>query len=261
DTQKDEDGDAEDVEAPEADGIEDKEAINDTEITIDFNTQKGSAIDSITVEYETLLKDIPEPTKEGYTFLGWYQDKDYTNKWEVKEDKAIKDITLYARWEKEDKKDSDIVDRKTGKTSTTNSVGTSTIKDTAIEITGTPVNVREGTTTSYKIIDSVSRGEIYLAFEKATNGWYKIRTENGNIGWVSGNLSEEVNYQELEIQSVPISYVEITGNTLNVRKGPSADDTKIDTTYNGESYMVLDVASNGWYKIRSKNNQVGWISG
>ena len=51
--------------------------------------------DVYTVEKEEKFK---EPTREGYEFKGWYEDKEYTKKIESTKNK-IGDITVYAKWE------------------------------------------------------------------------------------------------------------------------------------------------------------------
>lgn len=39
------------------------------------------------------------PVREGYTFLGWYQDAARTQKWDFEKDKVQNDMTLYALWD------------------------------------------------------------------------------------------------------------------------------------------------------------------
>ena len=47
------------------------------------------------------LLDIPEPpTREGYTFTGWYEDPTCFNLWDMENDTVESDMTLYAGWEK-----------------------------------------------------------------------------------------------------------------------------------------------------------------
>ena len=45
----------------------------------------------------------PEPptlaTSYGYTFIGWYKDKDCTKKWDFQKDTVTTDTTLYAKWD------------------------------------------------------------------------------------------------------------------------------------------------------------------
>ena len=65
-------------------------------VTIKFNSEGGSKVDSITIEKGTSLDDIPTPTKDGYTFINWYQ-----NDKEFKVENAINNnITLTAKWKK-----------------------------------------------------------------------------------------------------------------------------------------------------------------
>ena len=71
-------------------------------ITITFDTNGGSKIDSVTINKETELILPEEPTLEGYIFKGWI-DKNETpiyNKVIFRED-----TTLYAVWEKVNNKE------------------------------------------------------------------------------------------------------------------------------------------------------------
>ncbi len=47
--------------------------------TISFKSYGGSSVRSITQKYSTTISD-PISTKEGYTFAGWYNEYDATNK-------------------------------------------------------------------------------------------------------------------------------------------------------------------------------------
>lgn len=64
--------------------------------TVTFDTSKGSSIDSVVVRDNAVLDKPKNPTKDGYTFKGWYIDnKEYDFSTKVTED-----ITLTAKWEK-----------------------------------------------------------------------------------------------------------------------------------------------------------------
>ena len=72
-------------------------------VEIEFETNGGNEIESLNYiyEYGNILTKMPTPQKEGYSFKGWYLDKNYKNKllempipqFETNE------VTLYAKWE------------------------------------------------------------------------------------------------------------------------------------------------------------------
>ena len=69
--------------------------------TITFDTAGGSSIDSIVVKENDTITKPDDPTKEGYTFLGWYiGDEEFHF-----EDLVKSDLTLVAKW-KENKNSS-----------------------------------------------------------------------------------------------------------------------------------------------------------
>ena len=47
--------------------------------------------------------------------------------------------------------------------------------------------MRKGAGTSYSVITKLSNGTVVDVLESASNGWKKIKTSNGTIGWVSGS--------------------------------------------------------------------------
>ena len=64
------------------------------EFTVTFDTCGGDKMDSITT---SIISSEPIPTRDGYTFLGWYLENTYIDKvtfpYEV-----TQNITLYAKW-------------------------------------------------------------------------------------------------------------------------------------------------------------------
>lgn len=68
--------------------------------TISFDTDGGSEIDDITQDYDTVVTKPDDPTKEGYNFIGWYEDEECTIPYSfVGARIPAEDITLYAKWE------------------------------------------------------------------------------------------------------------------------------------------------------------------
>lgn len=72
-----------------------------TYYTVGFDTNnRGDAIDNQTIESGKYATEPATPSADGYTFGGWYTDKDCTdgNQWNFTTDKVTKDTTLYAKW-------------------------------------------------------------------------------------------------------------------------------------------------------------------
>ena len=68
-----------------------------TRYTITFNTQGGSEIDSVRVTRNSTVSKPEEPTREGYTFEGWFTDKECTTAFDF-DTRVTKNMTLYAKW-------------------------------------------------------------------------------------------------------------------------------------------------------------------
>ena len=49
--------------------------------------------------------------------------------------------------------------------------------------------------------------------------------------------------------------------TINVRMKPDAKSSRVGHVKNGETYELLETASNGWFKIRLKDGKEGYVSG
>ncbi|MFA7075905.1 MAG: InlB B-repeat-containing protein [Candidatus Izemoplasmatales bacterium] len=65
--------------------------------TIDFVSNNGSQIESITANYQSNITIPQDITRYGYTFAGWYIDNEYTTIFESTRMTA-EDLTLYAKW-------------------------------------------------------------------------------------------------------------------------------------------------------------------
>ena len=66
--------------------------------TVSFNTNGGSAVDDQLVEVgTTATKPSPDPTRDGYTFAGWYSDEALTTPFDFTTPIEA-DTTLYAKW-------------------------------------------------------------------------------------------------------------------------------------------------------------------
>lgn len=72
-------------------------------LTVTFNANNGILNGSATqtVKLNGFLTEPAEPTRSGYTFLGWAKSKDGKSIWNFAVDVVTDDITLYAIWEEQ----------------------------------------------------------------------------------------------------------------------------------------------------------------
>ena len=71
---------------------------NINQYTVTFNTNGGSDVDSLSVDYGDIVTKPADPTRDGYTFAGWYSDESLATAWNFETDTVSKDTTLYAKW-------------------------------------------------------------------------------------------------------------------------------------------------------------------
>jgi len=66
--------------------------------TITFNSNGGSAVSPIITKLGTTISRPSDPTRNGYTFAGWFRNADGTNEWNFANDRVTTNLTLHARW-------------------------------------------------------------------------------------------------------------------------------------------------------------------
>lgn len=66
--------------------------------TVTFNTNEGSAVNSASVLNGKKVAKPADPTKEGYIFVGWYEDDQFGNSFAFNSRIVTADVTVYARW-------------------------------------------------------------------------------------------------------------------------------------------------------------------
>lgn len=67
--------------------------------TVQFAVDGGSEIASVEVKNDGLVTKPSDPIKDGYKFVGWFKDSDYTVEWDFSTDKIAADTTIYAKWD------------------------------------------------------------------------------------------------------------------------------------------------------------------
>ncbi len=73
-----------------------------TEFTVSFESNGGTAIADQGVLGNGKIADPGAPIKYGYDFVGWYKNEACTEKWNFDTDTVKEDTTLYALWEIKD---------------------------------------------------------------------------------------------------------------------------------------------------------------
>lgn len=68
--------------------------------TLIFEENGGSEVKDVVIEHGKIVSE-PTTTKDGYTFGGWYVDRDLTQKFDFSKP-ITEDMTLYAKWNKVD---------------------------------------------------------------------------------------------------------------------------------------------------------------
>ena len=131
-------------------------------------------------------------------------------------------------------------------------------------VTADALNVRSGPSTSYGKVLIVHKGQNVDILE-TSNGWYKIKLQDGQIGWASSSYIKTSYEASDKVQTSEKDNEEnekgtITANVLNVRSGTSTKNPILDKVYKGQHVDILDM-SNCWYKVKTKNGRVGWASG
>lgn len=66
---------------------------------VDFNTMGGTPKpEKLQVEYGKLITEPTQPTRQGYTFAGWYQDENMREPWDFESDFISQNTMLYIKW-------------------------------------------------------------------------------------------------------------------------------------------------------------------
>lgn len=68
--------------------------------TVTFQTNGGTLSSSTTVavEHGKSLMQPAQPVREGYIFIGWFDQKEGGKQWNFQIDRVTADLTLYAQW-------------------------------------------------------------------------------------------------------------------------------------------------------------------
>ncbi len=70
-----------------------------SDYTVQFDSNGGSIVDDMYALNDTTIAMPTAPTKNGHTFIGWYEDTQLQHAWDFDKSNVVKNMTLYAKWE------------------------------------------------------------------------------------------------------------------------------------------------------------------
>ncbi|MFJ7733345.1 InlB B-repeat-containing protein [Lysinibacillus sp. NPDC097231] len=73
---------------------------NKSDVEVFFESNDGSAVATKQIRYNDKVTEPSNPTKANYIFEGWYKDSNLTEKWDFAQERVQTNITLYAKWAK-----------------------------------------------------------------------------------------------------------------------------------------------------------------
>lgn len=216
-----------------------------TKHTVTFDSQGGGAVEPATgLVSGTTINEPPAPTKEGFTFAGWYKDTLGTDAWNFATDVVASDMMLYAKW---------IPAAQEQYTVTFDSQGGSTVEPATGVVSGMLINEPPAPT------------KAGYTFE----GWY--RDADGIEGWkfaedtVTSDVTLYAKWMRHAVQ-IQIGSVDVTpGSTVDVpvtvadsSYGIAAYGVQLD--FDTEGLEVTGVTGNaGDYFDSNYDNDAGWL--
>ena len=237
-----------------------EETLSEEYITVSFDTDGGSTIDSIVIKIGDTIKEPDIPTKDGYTFKGWYiKEEEFAFSKPITEE-----ITLKAKWE-ENKEEKETPSTNTNshnspnKNSTNNNTPATNKINLNNNISVTEYHISSGTINCFYYMFVTNLQEVFPTAEisKINNNpsevdfWhtkqdrqsYEVSTEEINEYLASGalkiNTSAENNFKNILNKYKNGNYKGIANVSY------TESNHRFTFTYDYISFNGLNVSSNG----------------
>jgi uncharacterized repeat protein (TIGR02543 family) len=205
------------------------------------------------------------PTRSGYTFAGWYTAKSGGTK-VTQLNSSVRNMHLYARWvegenaEVKDETPDNTVDESTK------------IDPVKVTVNANGVNIRKGPGTNYPVAGVVNKGKTMTITEtKVATGYTWGKFDGGWIALCFTNYESVKDQNREEETTKPTEPEEtkpapeenkgqtgtVTGNYVNVRKGPGTNYQVVGQRNKGDKVTILEtkkVGSVNWGRM-----DAGWI--
>jgi cell wall-associated NlpC family hydrolase len=136
------------------------------------------------------------------------------------------------------------------------------------------VSFRSGPSTGYDRIRYLKTGETLVVLEETNAYWYKVKTSQGDTGYVSSSskyieLTSPIN-NTTDPEPIPVSEpsteAQLTDsnatvvNSVSFRSGPSTGYDRIRYLKTGETLVVLEETNAYWYKVKTNQGDTGYVS-
>ncbi len=119
-------------------------------------------------------------------------------------------------------------------------------------------SMRQDKTLDSKQLDKLNMGTGVIVKE-VSDGWYRVGIPDAQSeGWISSD--EVVIYDDL-FKKNSLQKGNVTASVLNVRLGPSTDNTRITQICRGDTVTIINTSDTPekWYEVILSNNIKGWV--
>ncbi len=137
----------------------------------------------------------------------------------------------------------------------TTTVASATSIDYKATIITPEVIVRQENNLDSKEIDKLNIGT-KITVKEVLDDWYRIELPlEQSEGWI---FSDEAIISDKSYTESNLKKGIVTASVLNVRMGPSTDNSKTTQIYNGDIVTIINT-SDEWYEVILSNNMKGWV--
>lgn len=210
-------------------------------------TAQATATASLLASYNSTIPQPANPTRSGYTFMGWYKDAGLTTLWDFTADTVTTDMTLYARWF-----------NKAASTLTAKSAGYASIKISWPAVTGADTyKVYRATSSSgtYSLLKEVAASAVSLTDSGRTTGktyYYKMKaTATNGTATVTGTTAAAVSARPVPAKP---------GSFLVARRSSSSIKVTWKTVSGASGYEVYRKIGAGSWILRKTTSSLEFIN-
>lgn len=91
------------------------------------------------------------------------------------------------------------------------------------------------------------------------DGKYGEKSHAALMGILAEREAQDDENEDDDVQGVSEQYVEVTGNTVNIRYGAGQQHEAFTVVRKGAKLALIATANNGWHAVRLPDGREGWI--